>query len=122
MTSVPVLAVDTPELRLHLSVLAAVSRSSQHRGSRRVLLTVDAAGLKGRLDRAATASEVHDLQRSLEAWSTGDDATFVLPARQALVVRRRDDRVHGVLTLVHEPDSVTLHFRVPAHAVVVRAS
>ncbi len=66
MTSVPVLAVDTPELRLHLSVLAAVSRSSQHRGSRRVLLTVDAAGLKGRLDRAATAGEVHDLQRSLE--------------------------------------------------------
>jgi hypothetical protein len=79
MTGLSALEVAATSLRLQLSVLPAVSRSSQRRGSRRILLTVDAAGLKGRLDDVATASQVDNLQRSLQAWSTGVDATFALP-------------------------------------------
>jgi hypothetical protein len=121
MTGVSALEVATTSLRLHLSVLPAVSRSSQRRGSRRILLTVDAAGLQGRLDDVATANEVDDLERSLQAWSTGVDATLVLPGQRVLVLSRRDGRVHATLVLGHDPDAATLHFRVPAGAVVVRA-
>jgi hypothetical protein len=66
--------------------------------------------------------QVDDLERLLHAWSTGVDATFLLPSVRTLTLTRRAGRVHGILTLAHEPDAITLDFRLPTHAVVVTPS
>jgi hypothetical protein len=110
--------VCAPALRLRVSVLPPISRASQRVASRRVLLLIDAAGVRGRLEDVASVYDVNDLHRSLQQWAAGADVILGLPGGRTLGLTRRDGHVAGVLTLTPEGERTRLMFEVPADAVI----
>lgn len=109
------LRVHGENVRIEVFVLPPLSQGSMERGRRRVVLSLDVAGLAGRYDALAAADVADRLRSSMDDWDAGLDALLELPAGRTLALTRREGSVYGVLSFNGSAGpAVSLDFRLTA--------